>query len=119
MDRQMPRAIAIPGAPTQPEPVDAPETEGQTKFVSNKGRKSDLDPRDARIAELEAQVAAAARLPQPVFEPVTPHGKAALASSETAHMTVAEVMAAINTGALREPMNNYLCSDGYYSRRGG
>jgi len=55
---------------------------------------------------------------QPEAEEVpTPHGAAALASSETGDMTVAEVMAAIDAGRLREPFNHYLCKDGYYARR--
>jgi hypothetical protein len=87
-----------------------------------------------RIAELEASLAAAqqaaieanarateaaskAALPQVVFEPATPHGSKALAASETGHMTMAEVMAAIDAGQLDEPTNAYLCSDGYYARR--
>jgi len=66
-------------------------------------------------AENQALKAKAA-LPQVVYEPTTPHGLAALESSETANMTVVEVMAAIQAKRLREPVTSYLCKDGYYCR---
>lgn len=87
----------------------------------------------ARIAELEAKVAVQAEenerlraasaaagdenLPKVVFEPETPHGKAALEASATRGMTVAQVMQAIDEKRLPEPTTSYLCADGYYSRR--
>lgn len=96
---------------------DAAEGEGETKFVTNKGRKPSHEEKDAEIAALKAELAEAKRLPQVVYEPKTPHGLAALASSDTAGMTVKQVMAAIDAGQLREPLNSYLCADGYYARR--
>ena len=86
----------------------------------------------ARIAELEAQAQAQAaeierlrtaqgaepKLPQVVYEPETVHGKLALQASPTGHLTTAQVQAAIEAKELPEPMNSYLCRDGYYVRRG-
>lgn len=74
-----------------------------------------------RLAQLEAENArlkAAAKLPQVVYEPTTPHGEANLAASATAGMTVAQVVQAIDEKRLPEPTNSYLCADGYYARRG-
>lgn len=139
MGRSSTKPSQIPGAPAGDTPDDAdtgaqgaglgddsPDvgtdpSEGETKFVTTKGRKATHEEKDARIAELEAKLAAAQaapKLPQVVFEPKTPHGKAALAASDTAEFTVAQVMAKIDAGELREPLNNCLCSDGYYVRRG-
>ena len=94
------------------------DSSGETKFVTDKPRRATDQDKDARIAELEAALAAQQKLPQPVYEPVTPHGAAALKSSDMASMTVAQVMAAIDAGKLREPLASYLCADGYYARRG-
>ena len=97
---------------------DDEDSSGETKFVTDKLRRATDQDKDARIAELEAALAAQQKLPQPVYEPVTPHGAAALKSSDMASMTVAQVMAAIDAGKLREPLASYLCADGYYARRG-
>jgi hypothetical protein len=86
---------------------------------------------DDRIARLEAALAAQqaenerlkaeadgeAKLPSVVYEPTTPHGAARLRESETGNMTTAQVIAAIDAGKLPEPVNSYLCRDGYYARR--
>lgn len=78
----------------------------------------------ARLAALEAENArlrAAAEskpeLPQVLYEPVTPHGAEKLAASPTAHLTVAQVMASIDEGRMKEPTTNLLCRDGWYCSR--
>lgn len=84
------------------------------------GLKPPVDDKDARIAELEAKLAAQeaeSKLPKVVYEPVTPHGAAALAASDYAGMTVAELMAMIDAGRAKEPMTSVLCADGWYARR--
>jgi hypothetical protein len=77
------------------------------------------DPKDALIAELQAKLAnqeAAGKLPQVVYEPVTPKGREAMAASAVSGMKVAAVRAAIQAGDLDPPVTSYLCSDGYYAR---
>lgn len=120
MGRSASSAIQTPG-------VIAADMDDETDNVD---ATKDTDPA-ARIATLEAKVAAQAaenkrlrtakaaeaKLPQVVYEPETPHGKIALEASATRDMTVAGVMAAIKDGTLQEPMNSYLCADGYYVKR--
>jgi hypothetical protein len=74
-----------------------------------------MNDKDAEIAALRAQLAKAKK--QSVIEPTTPHGQAALAASDTANMTVAQVMEAIDSGRMPEPKAHYLCRDGYFSTR--
>jgi DNA segregation ATPase FtsK/SpoIIIE-like protein len=77
----------------------------------------------AQIADLKAKLAAqtaenaAAKLPQVVYEPETPHGSVALRSSPTGHLTVAQVQAEIDAKRMPEPITSYLCRDGYLARR--
>lgn len=56
-------------------------------------------------------------LPQVVYTPETPHGKAAREASACAHLTTKQVMDLIDTGEMREPLSSVLCLDGYYVRR--
>jgi hypothetical protein len=114
MNRSISTPVQIPGAPTE---ALGHEADGETKFTTAKARKTTETDKDAEIAALKAQLADAKRLPQVVFEPKTPHGVAALAASDTANMTVAQVMQAIAEGSMRKPMTHYLCADGYYSRQ--
>jgi hypothetical protein len=75
---------------------------------------------EAELAALKAENAAlkqAASLPQVVYEPQTPKGKEARAASLFGHLTVAQLMAAIDAKDVDEPMNSVLCIDGYYVRR--
>lgn len=85
-----------------------------------------VDPRDAELAALRAQLEAAnariaeqdaaASRPQVVYEPETPHGKANLEASAVSGLTVEQVRAAIQEKRLEPPITSYLCSDGYYAR---
>lgn len=132
MGRSASQPVQTPGAP-------APDTAGsaddsttatQEQAALTTSTEAAADP-DARIAELEAQLAAQAeenerlraaaaadpKLPQVVYEPETPHGKEKLAASATAGMTVAQVQQAIDDKRLPEPVTSYLCADGYYARR--
>lgn len=98
--------VSIPGEGNEPadgEVVETPEQELARLRAENLALTTAAAERD--------------KLPQAVYEPETPHGKANLAASDTATMTVAQVMAAIDAGKLKEPVNSYLCADGYYSRR--
>lgn len=78
--------------------------------------KAQLAALQAKNAELEADLASKAKS-NIVYTPDTPHGLERLATSATAGMTVAQVMAAIDAGRLDEPMTSYLCADGNYCRR--
>jgi len=71
----------------------------------------------AANAQLAAKEAAAAKTPQVVFEPVTPHGAQALDASQFKHLTVAQLVAKIDVGEVKEPFVSVLCADGYYARR--
>lgn len=105
------------GIDIEPDSSDDPEEIGQTDDQA----AASAD-KDAQIAALQAQLAemqAQAKLPQVVYEPITPHGAQALAQSQFAGMTVAQLMAGIDAGKYREPpVTSVLCSDGWYARRG-
>lgn len=107
MSRSATQPAQVPGAATQPAQADQPQGAA-------------TDPQAARIAELEAQLAAA-KAPGvhqgETVAPNNPKGREKLAASATASMTVAQVVAAIDAGDMDEPFNSYLCIDGYYSRR--
>jgi hypothetical protein len=113
--RSASQPVLTPGA------IPAAETEevAQAPAASQDAMADVIKAMQAEIAALKAAAAAsdAAKLPQVVYEPQTPHGIARLAESATAHMTVAEVMAAISDKRMPEPETNYLCKDGYYVRR--
>jgi len=79
--------------------------------------KAELAALKAKNAELAADLESKAKS-SIVYTPDTPHGIERLASSATAGMTVAQVMAAIDSGRLDEPVTSYLCADGNYCRRG-
>ena len=109
--------VLMPGAAEQPsgQADEASKAEGGTEA----GALAEIAALKAKLAAAEAEAASLRKTEDTslVFTPVTPHGAQKLAISETAHMTVAEVMAAIQGGSLSEPQNNYLCKDGYYTRR--
>jgi hypothetical protein len=110
--------VSVPGEDATNDAADAADEQVSA------GANAAAETPDQELARLRAenaalQAAAAERdkLPQAVYEPVTPHGQAAMDSSATAGMSVAEVMAAVDAGKLREPVTSYLCRDGYYARR--
>lgn len=78
---------------------------------------SELEALRAEVARLRA--AAGPKQPGIIYEPKTPHGAARLAESAYASMTVAELMAAIDSGKASElpHTQSALCSDGYYVSR--
>lgn len=79
------------------------------------------DDKDAEIALLRQRLAKAEEAAKPkagvIYEPETPNGKKAKAASQFAHLTVAELMAEIDTGNVAEPITSVLCADGYYATR--
>jgi hypothetical protein len=93
--------IQIPGAPV--------EAEAGTP----------IDPKDAEIAALRAQLAAAGGTPTTpdsiVFEPVTPHGAGYIASSEHRHLTASELNAMVRKGEVKLVDHHVLCKDGWYA----
>jgi hypothetical protein len=80
-----------------------------------------VDQLRAQLAVAHSQIAALkAVAPVPslvVFEPETPHGKAAKALSPWAHVTSAELIAKIDAGEVPEPEVSVLCKDGWLCRR--
>lgn len=89
---------------------------------------ADWEPDDAdtpQVAALKAQLKAAheqlegSKLPQVVFEPVTPKGAEAIAASPyySEGITSRELMRRIDAGECREPTVSVLCVDGYYTPR--
>jgi hypothetical protein len=116
--------IQTPGSTGAPAAAAAQANTEPDEQFSGEGEAgaSEQSDKDAEIAALKAQLAALSskpNLPQVVTEPVTPHGAIALAQSQFSHMTVAQLMAGIDTGQYREPTSNsVLCSDGWYCRRG-
>lgn len=81
-------------------------------------RTSATDPRDAEIAALKAQLAdveAAKKLPQVVYEPETPHGAVKLAESEFRNLTTTQLMAKIKRGDVEAPRTGVLCADGWFA----
>lgn len=100
--------------------VQMPGAEATAEATAEAGDSQAVDPRDAELASLRAQLAAkeeAAKLPQVVYEPLTPKGKFALEASAFAHLSVAELIAEIDAGRCKEPITSVLCRDGYYARR--
>lgn len=101
----------ISNQPVETPGAAAPDTaahDGPTLTV-----EENLAAAEAELAALKAKAA----LPQVVYEPTTPHGAIRLQESEYASMTVAELMARIDAGQVKEPITSALCSDGYYARR--
>ena len=125
MGRPTTQRVQTPGAPT---PDTAAQDDADTSVLEEGTAAAPGDSDD--VAQLKAQLAAAqaenaglkaaaevSKLPQLVYEPETPHGKLARDASEFKHLTVAQLMAEIDAGNAREPMNSVLCADGYYCRR--
>ena len=75
----------------------------------------------AKLAEAEAKLEAAdsaAKLPQVVYEPVTPKGAEAMANNaNTVGMTSKQLLAKIKAGELTMPTSAVLCADGYFCPR--
>lgn len=113
MPRAATQSVQTPGGE-----VDPPEA-AASRALANAEHAEEAD-KDALIAKLQAQLAAkekAEALPQVVFEPKTPNGMRALEASQFAHLTVAQLMAKIDAGEVKEPITSVLCADGYYARR--
>ncbi len=89
---------------------------------------SEFDPHDddtPQVAALKAQLRAAheqlnaTKLPQAVFEPVTPKGAEAIEASpyHSQGITSTELIRRIDAGEAKEPTVSVLCADGYYTPR--
>lgn len=117
-NRSASQPVQTPGATQQPQGDDDQAEVGQDAAQPTDMAEV-IAALQAKVQALESAAAAteAAKLPQVVYEPETPHGAARLATSPTAHMTVAEVRQAIDDKRMPEPSTNYLCRDGYYCRR--
>lgn len=102
-------------------PVQVPGAEGAASAQStNTGDGAAVDPRDAEIARLRAELAAKGagdKLPQVVYEPDTPKGKLAKEASAFSHLTVEALMAEIDAGNVKEPITSVLCANGWYAAR--
>ena len=126
MGRPASQSVQVPGAQSSGDDVDEEGVHADADVVQLSGKAAD----SSGTAKLKAQLAAAnaenaslraaaevSKLPQVVYEPNTPHGVAARASSAFGHLTVNQLMAEIDAGRVREPINSVLCADGYYARR--
>ncbi len=140
MGRSSALSVQTPGAPAPAEAsapgVDALGTDDSDEAAAAQGAEipkatpddtnDELAALRRRVAALEAENAGLAAKAETasqasaIFDanPTTPHGIIRMAESETSHMTVKQVMAAIDAGKLSEPNPSYLCADGYYVRRG-
>lgn len=108
------QSVEVPGEPSARTGEDVDASASQDAAPDDVAAlRAQLATKEAENAELKAKAA----LPQVVYEPVTPHGAAAMAASAVSEMTVAQVMAEIDAGRLKEPITSYLCSNGYYARR--
>ncbi len=93
------------------------DEERALQFVTD---EAPVDPRDAEIASLRAQLALRPATNSPAtagYEYESEKGKQAREASAFAHLTVAELVAAIDRGEALEPATGVLCKDGYYCRR--
>jgi hypothetical protein len=76
------------------------------------------DDKDAEIARLKAELAAAKAAPPPeavIFEAQTPHGAEYRAGSSFSHMTTAELDVLVRKGQIQLREHHVLCSDGWYA----
>jgi hypothetical protein len=113
--RSATQTVQTPGAPAAEDlPVDG-EQDQAAVIAALQAQLAAQTAETERLRAAPAAVLAAAT--SMVYEPQTPHAAEKLAMSPTARMTVAEVMAQIDAGKLAEPVNSYLCRDGYYARR--
>lgn len=117
MGRSATQNVQTPGAVApQDDAATAEQPTDQAAVIA--ALQAQLKAQEVENARLRAASSAAdSGLPQVVYEPETPHGKEAMRTSPTAHMTVGQVQAAIDAGEMAEPVTSYLCKDGYYSRR--
>lgn len=133
MARSQSLSIQTPGAPAEPAKT---ATELQQQAASDAAAEdaeqiADLTATDSpEVAALKLKLAATEKRNAElladaqskansglVFEGENPHGKERLAASATKNMTVAEVVAAIDAGKLREPQVYFTCKDGIYCSR--
>jgi hypothetical protein len=113
---QTPKATEMPGA-ENPGMPDGDAADPALRIAELEARLAAAQQATSEANARAAEAASKAALPQVVYEPTTPKGAQALAASNTANMTTAQVMLAIDEGKLAEPVCSYLCSDGYYARR--
>lgn len=113
--RSATQTVQTPGAPeAADQPLDG-ERDQASVIAALQAQLAAQTAENERLRAMPASVAAVTD--SLVYEPKTPHAAEKLAMSPTARMTAAEVMANIDAGELPEPVNSYLCRDGYYARR--
>lgn len=119
----MSRAVSVPG---EVDDVAVAEARAVARAALAKPvAEAVTGPDDDELTRLRAELAAAnaklAAVPQvidsAVYVPVTPKGALAMAASQFAHLTVAELMAKIDAGEAKEPFTSVLCRDGHYVTR--
>jgi hypothetical protein len=126
-----PRQVLTPGedVPPNTDDGDADEAGGlslddaaQTSSQPLNNSDQAPTPRELQlmqeIAHLRAQVAAGgAPSAAVVYEPTTPKGREAIATSKHRHLTARELTAMVDRGECAEPETMVLCKDGYYVPR--
>lgn len=117
MPPRQPR-VEVPGATTTEPETTEPET-AEGLAVDEAGElaalRAQLEAAQAQIAALQSAKAAPQAGDSIVTQPITPHGRQAMADSEFATWTTARLHAELQAGNVSlRGRPGVLCSDGYY-----
>lgn len=96
--------VSIPGAPAAAASQEAPA----------QAAPGAVDPRDAEIAALRAQLAAADPSTALIMEADGPNTRRHRAESKHLHLTSVELRAKIDAGDVKLTDHHVLCKDGWY-----
>jgi hypothetical protein len=109
--------VQIPGAPAASPGAAAPDTAAAgTPPAPGPDATAEVDPRDAEIAALRAQLAAKNAPPgeQLIFEADGPNVRRHKAESKHLHLTTAELDKQVRSGKVKLAEHHVLCKDGWY-----
>lgn len=102
--------VSVPGAPADTA-ADLPAATGADAATA-----ASVDPRDAEIAKLRAELAAANAPARPamVMEADGPNVRRHMAESKHLHLTSAELHEQVMSGKVKLTEHHVLCKDGWY-----